>query len=104
MDPNYWGRQTRHGVRFSSAVVELTRRRNNVLLEVGPGNSLSALAKLHLSQGSQRKIVNSLPHAKEGRSDIDTMFTALGDLWTAGFSIDWKLLHGSGERHRVPLP
>src|SRR5438067_1949997 len=102
--PSYWGQQTRCGVRFSPAILELLKNRGSVLLEVGPGNSLTTLAKLHLSLDAQSKVVNSLPHAKENRSDLECMLTALGSLWVSGISIDWKRFGGSGDRRRVPLP
>lgn len=104
MDPAYWGRQTRYGVRFSPAVVELLKAPGRVLVEVGPGNTLTTLAKLHLKGEAQRMVVPSLRHAKEDRSEHDCMLTALGCLWVAGVALDWKRLYTGERRRRVALP
>jgi acyl transferase domain-containing protein/thioesterase domain-containing protein len=103
-DPAYWGRQTRYGVRFSPAVAELLKAPGRVLLEVGPGNTLSTLAKLHLRGEAQRMVVPSLRHVKEDRPDHDCMLTALGCLWMAGVTVDWKRLYTRERRRRVALP
>jgi acyl transferase domain-containing protein/thioesterase domain-containing protein len=104
VDPGYWGRQIRCGVRFSPAVMELLKTPGRVLLEVGPGNTLSTLAKLHLGEKTQCTVVNSLRHAKGGPPDLAGMLTALGSLWVAGFAVDWRRLYIREHRRRVPLP
>jgi acyl transferase domain-containing protein/acyl carrier protein len=104
VDPGYWGRQIRCSVRFGPAVVELLKTPGRVLLEVGPGNTLSTLAKLHLSEETQCTVVNSLRHAKGGRPDLDCMLSALGSLWLAGFTVDWRRLYIRERRQRIPLP
>ncbi len=104
VDPEYWGKQTRHGVRFSPAILELTKTPGRVLLEVGPNNSLSTLARLQFQPEQQCRIVNSLRHPKEDRSDQECMLTALGSLWSAGVPVEWSRLHGNQERRRIPLP
>ena len=103
-EPGYWGRQTRFGVRFSAAVQQLLKTSPRVLLEVGPGNALSTLARLNLNPGTAATIVTSLRHAKEERSDQDCMLSALGRLWAAGVKVDWTRLYGNERRRRVPLP
>jgi acyl transferase domain-containing protein len=104
VDPGYWGRQIRCGVRFGPAVVELLKAPGLVLLEVGPGNTLSTLAKLHLREKTQRTVVNSLRHAKGGPPDLACMLTALGSLWLAGFAVDWRRPYIHERRQRIPLP
>ena len=104
VDPEYWEKQTRHGVRFSPAILELMKTPGRVLLEVGPNNSLSTLARLQFQPEQQCRIVNSLRHPKEDRSDQECMLTALGSLWSAGVPVEWSRLHGNQERRRIPLP
>ncbi|MFZ0962500.1 MAG: beta-ketoacyl synthase N-terminal-like domain-containing protein [Terriglobia bacterium] len=103
-DPGYWGQHTRSGVRFGPGVAELLKTPGRVLLEVGPGTTLSTLAKLHSSGEAPCTVVNSLRHAQGGRTDYDCMFSALGSLWMAGVAIDWKRLYTRERRQRVPLP
>lgn len=103
-DPSYWGRQTREAVRFGPAIIELIKTPGRVLLEVGPGNSLSTLARQQVKTDSQCVVTNSLPHPKEARSDRDCILSAVGALWMAGVNVDWDQLHGQAQRCRVPLP
>jgi acyl transferase domain-containing protein len=103
-DPSYWGMQTRRTVRFSAAVLELLKTPGRVLLEVGPGNTLSVLARRHLKGGATWSVRSSLRHFKEDRDDRDCMLTALGYLWMAGVAVDWGRVHVSEQRRRVPLP
>lgn len=102
-DPGYWGRQTRNGVRFSPAILELLKTPGRILLEVGPGNSLTTLARQHVTVQNQCAVLNSLPHPKEERSDKECLLNALGAVWVAGMKINWNHLHAE-RPHRVPLP
>jgi acyl transferase domain-containing protein len=104
VDPGYWGRQARYGVRFGPGVAELLMTPGRVLLEVGPGTTLSTLAKLQLRGEAPCTVVNSLRHAQGGRPDHECMLSALGSLWMAGVSVDWKRLYTREHRQRVPLP
>jgi phthiocerol/phenolphthiocerol synthesis type-I polyketide synthase E len=103
-DPGYWGKQARYGVRFGPAVAELLKTPGRILLEVGPGTTLSSLAKLQSRGETPCTAVNSLRHAQGGSSDHECMFSALGSLWMAGVAIDWKRLHTSERRVHVQLP
>jgi phthiocerol/phenolphthiocerol synthesis type-I polyketide synthase E len=103
-DPAYWGRQARYGVRFGPSVAELLKTPGRVLLEVGPGTTLSSLAKLQKKTETPYTSVNSLRHVQESRPDHDCMLTALGTLWMAGIAVDWERLHADEGRRRVQLP
>ena len=104
LDPAYWGRQLRYGVRFTPAIQELLKTPQRLFLEVGPGNTLGALAKLHLAGGSQDVVLASLRHAKETRPDREFLRSAAGWLWAAGVPVDGEKLVGPESRRRVPLP
>jgi acyl transferase domain-containing protein/thioesterase domain-containing protein len=104
VDPAYWGRQLRYGVRFSPAMQELLKSPERVFLEVGPGNALSVLAKMHQVDGAQPVILGSLRHVKETRSDRDVLCSAIGCLWVAGVPIDGEKLVAQEHHRRVPLP
>lgn len=103
-EPAYWGRQTRYAVRFSAAVQELLKASPRVLLEVGPGNTLSTLARLNLGPEMASSVVTSLRHPKEERTDQDCMLSALGRIWTKGVPVDWARLYPNEQRGRVALP
>ncbi|HEX6097852.1 MAG TPA: beta-ketoacyl synthase N-terminal-like domain-containing protein [Thermoanaerobaculia bacterium] len=70
-----------------------------VLLEVGPGRTLSALARHIL--GGDRTIVSSLG---DPGHEQEQLREAVARLWTAGVGIDWRGLHADARRRRVALP
>ncbi|MHC5721310.1 MAG: acyltransferase domain-containing protein, partial [Nostoc sp.] len=43
-DPKYWVKHLRQTVRFSEGIAELLQQSKRILLEVGPGRTLSTLA------------------------------------------------------------
>ncbi len=108
-DPDYWVQQVRRAVRFSSGIAELMQDPANILLEVGPGQTLSTLARQHPSKQAGQEIVASLKSEENARQDqrsldLKSMLEAAGRIWTAGGSLDWAGFHGNEERYRVPLP
>ena len=112
--PDYWVQQVRRAVRFSSGIAELLHDPANILLEVGPGQTLSTLARQHPAKQPTHEIVASLKseenakpdvRSKDVRSqDIRSMLEAVGHIWSAGGSVDWARFHGNEARHRVSLP
>jgi len=103
-DPAYWTRHLRSAVRFSDGVRRLRGRGNPVLLEVGPGHTLAALAR---QQGGDEEVVTAiatLRHPKEAAVDRAVLLGALGRLWLAGAALDWGRVHAGARRRRVPLP
>ncbi|WP_255989743.1 hypothetical protein, partial [Chitinolyticbacter albus] len=74
-----------------------------VLLEVGPGNTLSGLVR-QLAGAAGRSIVNSVRHVQQGGADGRWLAQALGRLWVRGVSVDWAGYFEGEERRRVPLP
>ncbi|MEA2601554.1 MAG: hypothetical protein QOF89_2546 [Acidobacteriota bacterium] len=98
-DPLYWARQIRATVRFADGLTTLRSEPDRLLLEVGPGNTLTTLAR-----EAGAVAVASLPHASDRRDDHAFLLTALGRLWLAGIMPDWRALHAGERRRRVPLP
>jgi len=97
MSPTYWSAQLRRPVRFADAMGALLVDTSRVFLEVGPGNTLTALARQHLAWQQTRVAVPSL-----SRKSDDGLLPAMGELWKAGVPMKWDMLH-SGPR-RVQLP
>jgi amino acid adenylation domain-containing protein len=102
-DPHYWARHFRQPVLYSEGIRELKAATNRILLEVGPGNSLSTLARQH-SQATDPPVVSSLPGASGAKTDCASMWNALGRLWLAGVQPEWAAIHAAERRYRVPLP
>ncbi len=104
-DPGYWGRQARQTVHFSEGVTELLQLAEPVFLEVGPGQTLTTLTRQHFSASVQAPTASSLPHPKAAKvgADLQQLFTAAGQVWSAGVSVAWDQLQTEQHR-RVPLP
>lgn len=105
IDAGYWARHLRAPVRFADAVQKLRQAADVALLEVGPGNTLNALARLNPGIDGQL-IVASLGGAGSSEPDSEALMAALGAMWVAGVEADWSAVHGaaSPERRRVSLP
>ena len=103
-DPGYWARHLRSSVRFDEGVRELMREPERVLLEVGPGQTLTTLLRQHPDTASGPIVIASLRHPQDQRSDQMLMLSALGQLWSAGVEVDWARFSADERRRRMPLP
>jgi acyl transferase domain-containing protein/acyl carrier protein len=102
--PQYWARHLRQTVRFSEGVHELLKETNGVLLEIGPGQTLSSLAKRCPEKTTNHVILSSIRHPQEQQSDLAYLLNSLGRLWMAGIYIDWIKFYAKERRHRIALP
>ncbi|TBR57004.1 polyketide synthase [Westiellopsis prolifica IICB1] len=100
-NPKYWARHLRQPVQFNLGIAELLKQPEPIFLEIGPGRTLSSLAKQH-----QTDIIalNSIRHPQEKQSDIEYLLNTLGRLWLVGIQIDWSGFYLNEKRHRIPLP
>ncbi len=62
----------------------------DVLLEVGPGRTLTSLATQ--SAAGEATAVSSFT-AATGRQQAGTVQDALGDLWKGGVGVDWQAVY-----------
>lgn len=104
MDPAYWGRHLRGTVRFADGLAQLLEAGRRVLLEVGPGETLSSLARQHRLADSASAILSSQQHPQQQEHNERHMAGVIGQLWCAGVSIDWDACHPGRKPRRVPLP
>jgi phthiocerol/phenolphthiocerol synthesis type-I polyketide synthase E len=102
--PRYWADHLRQAVRFSQGLITVLSSHPAVLLEVGPGNVLTTLARQHREYLQDTVAVNSTRHPLTEGSDVAQILAALGQLWLCGATPDWTAFHHHGLRHRVPLP
>jgi amino acid adenylation domain-containing protein len=100
-DPAYWARHLLETVRFGDGLRTLVADEKTVLLEVGPGQTLSAFAR---RSSPRQAVVTSLPHPKDGGSAAEHLMGAVGRLWLAGAPVDWRAFHAHEQRRRVELP
>lgn len=102
--PEYWARHLRNTVQFAKGVETVLAGGERVLLEVGPGNTLSSLVRLQCSPAAAKNVFSSLRHRDEAVSDVEFALGVLGRLWCAGLAIDWRALAGDAGGRRVSLP
>jgi acyl transferase domain-containing protein/acyl carrier protein len=105
-DPNYWTQHLCQPVRFADGVSQLWQKYAPVLLEVGPGQTLSSLALqcLESHQVADKVVLPSLRYTYDQQSDLSFLLNTLGQLWLSGVPIDWSGFYINERRHRVPLP
>ncbi len=102
--PQYWVQQLRQTVRFAASLDHVIGDPSWLLLEVGPGQTLSVLAQQHPQYESSQTVLASLPNAKQGVSDSESILRTLGHLWLAGVPVAWGDYWAHESRQRLHLP
>ncbi|MFP8964591.1 type I polyketide synthase, partial [Streptomyces nanhaiensis] len=102
-DPAYWAGHARDAVRFGDGVRRLLEQEDLLLVEAGPGRTLTTLARG--AEGALRRtVLSTLPGPGDEESAQDSLLSAVGRLWAAGADLDWGALETGGLRHRAALP
>ncbi|WP_337886319.1 type I polyketide synthase [Fischerella thermalis] len=101
-DPTYWAKHLRQTVRFAQGMAELMTQSERILLEVGPGMTLSTFARQ--SKADEPTVLATLRHPKYQKSDSVFLLTTIGQLWLAGVQVDWYKFNAQQSRQRIPLP
>ena len=105
-NPAYWASHANKTARFSDALHQMWQLNNPILLEVGPGRTLGALALQHPARSCEAKTatISSLrPHYESG-SDVEFLLHNVGMLWLSGIDIKWENIYPLERGHRVSLP
>ncbi|AUX48180.1 polyketide synthase [Sorangium cellulosum] len=100
-DPEYWVRHLRSTVRFADGVVALREQPERIFLEVGPGQTLTALCR---QLAAESLALASLPAVREAGGAGAALLDAVGQLWVAGAPVEWAGLQAGRRRRRVALP
>ncbi|MEY4581579.1 MAG: hypothetical protein RL701_6282, partial [Pseudomonadota bacterium] len=101
-DPEYWVQHLRSTVRFADCLDTVLAQGERILVEVGPGRTLSMLARAQPK--AARHVFNSMRHPQEAASDLEYALSTLGRIWSAGGDVDWSAFYDGQLRNRVPLP
>ncbi|HEX3525459.1 MAG TPA: amino acid adenylation domain-containing protein [Thermoanaerobaculia bacterium] len=101
--PSYWARHMRETVRFGDGAQELLELGSCIMLEVGPGHSLSTLVNRRAGASLERA-VPTLGYDRSLPGERQAVLDAIGRLWLHGIDIDWARLHKDAQPKRVPLP
>ncbi len=103
-NPSYWGRQLRQTVRFADGLQALLTDPQRLFLEVGPGQTLSTLARQQPGHEAERVFLSSIRAAHDQQSDVAFLLNTLGRLWLCGMQVDWYGFAAHERRQRIPLP
>ena len=105
-DPRYWARHLREPVQFDRGVAELLREPGRVLVEVGPGQTLSTFVRQRPARedGSAVPVIPTVRYPYDRTPDAAFLLGALGRLWLAGVTPDWAVFHAGERLRKVPLP
>ncbi|MEU4981260.1 type I polyketide synthase [Streptomyces sp. NPDC021969] len=95
-DAEYWVQQVREPVRFLDAV-NAAAADVSTWLEVGPDAVLTPLIAAVRDDGPA-----PVPALRSGRSETDTLVTALASLWTSGATVDWAAYYAGARRVDLP--
>ncbi|MFZ0317813.1 MAG: SDR family NAD(P)-dependent oxidoreductase [Candidatus Sulfotelmatobacter sp.] len=104
VDPNYWAKHMCQSVRFADGLSELWREPSRIMIEIGPGQSLTSLALQERVHGTEQVVLPTIRNSYEQQPDMSFLLGTLAKLWLAGLTPDWKAVHLGKPRHRVPLP
>jgi len=98
-DATYWSLE-QSGSSLPEQLAKLTKRPDQLFLEVGIGDSLTQAMKQVNENQTPQWVVTSLPYVND--DDRFSMLTALGTLWLMGIEPQWDALHNTSQR--TPLP
>lgn len=104
LDPEYFAMHLRHTVRFSEGLSELFATPEAILIEVGPGKALTAMAKTHPQKGRGQTILSSLHNSADAAAEFGGLLETLGRLWLTGVEVNWTGLHHEEPCCRTALP
>jgi acyl transferase domain-containing protein/NAD(P)-dependent dehydrogenase (short-subunit alcohol dehydrogenase family)/acyl carrier protein len=103
-DPGYWSGHLRRTVRFGDGLAELLKEKNSILIEVGPGRTLSTFVRRHPHKQPEHMLVNLVRHPGEEAADECYLLTRLGQVWLYGKEVDWREFYSGERRYRLHLP
>ncbi len=103
-DPAYWVRHLRVHVRFAEGISQMLGASTAMLVEVGPGNSLSTFARQGQGASKEQLVLNLLRHRREEQPDDAYLLNRLGRLWVAGVNLNWTTAYAEEQRRRLSLP
>ena len=101
----YWAQHATHTARFSDTLARTWSLRDPILIECGPGRTLSALAAQHPARKvSPLGAIFTLRQSYENEPDEDVLLRAVSKTWLSGAPVNWAGIQRRHEPQLVPLP
>ncbi|MFI0773486.1 SDR family NAD(P)-dependent oxidoreductase [Streptomyces sp. NPDC021212] len=98
----YWVRHVRDTVRFADDVRVLRDEGVTRFLEIGPDAVLTAMVREIVAESVAEGTTAAT--LRRGHPETESLFTAVGRLFTAGVRVDWEAVLGGRGARRVDLP
>ena len=104
-DSEYWVGQLRNTVNFAAGISTIANEHPRaVFVEVGPGATLSSLARMNPAVGGSNGVVHTIRRPDDQVDDRAMLLTALGRLWALGSAYPAQEAYTAGSRRRLSLP
>ncbi|AXY73694.1 amino acid adenylation domain-containing protein [Paraflavitalea soli] len=94
----YWVGHLRNTVQFQECLRHIPD--NSLLIEVGPGHSLSTFAR----HNGWQDTINTIRHPDARTHDLLFYYQAIGSIWKQGIDINWHRFNDPAGRLKLPLP
>lgn len=104
VEPAHWVCHLRQTVRFEAALRRLFAEGDGVLLEVGPGTTLSTIARRHPQCPEPRHVLACQPRPSSGESQQAALLKAVATAWTAGCDVDLTAVQSARTVQRADCP
>jgi amino acid adenylation domain-containing protein len=101
---DYWAQHLRSTVRFADGLSRVFSREDAVLVELGPGRTLSTLARQHRDKRVGHDVLQVVRHPRQKIADTAFLRRQLGQLWLWGIDIDWHQFQAGRTARRLRLP
>ncbi|WP_237732408.1 type I polyketide synthase [Flavobacterium sp. UGB4466] len=101
---SYWSDHLRGTVEFSAGIECILSEGDTILIEVGPGNTLSTLARLHFKATGLSEVHQLIRHPNTETADMLFMLEKLSGLWESGINLNWARLEEEKIRKKISLP
>jgi acyl transferase domain-containing protein len=105
-DPSHWASQLCRPARFAEALGQALMGADRVFMEIGPGEDLCSIVRLHPDCDSERArcVIPTLPDAADQQTASRRLTTTVGELWLAGVQINWDGFNAEEKRRCISLP
>lgn len=98
-ESSYWVDHVNSPVNYQAAIAELVKTEPDILLEIGPGATLTTLGQICVDSPNTLWLNSQMPE-----KEWDTLLNSLGQMYVRGVGIDWKKFDEPYSRRRVSLP
>ncbi|PKV49524.1 acyl transferase domain-containing protein [Aquimarina sp. MAR_2010_214] len=100
----YWSAHITGTVQFQKGIKHLMDMNYTLLVEVGPGNTLTTFSRQGMIPGDFNAAINTIKHPKDKMDDEKYFATFLGHLWVHGYDIDWQSFYEGKSFKKIPAP